>query len=180
MLWPVARASGRSYLSYKRPLFILGVAGMAGLPFLLRVIMAHWSNLALFLIFYPVVIELGLTAFLASLPPAIARPLPMFFKPDLIFGDGRTLVAGVIAVALGLRIMFWEPTPILAATAGALAELRPDHRTAVRLRDVEGLSPREAAEALGIGQRAFKSRLHRGRMALRAKLDDYFAEGYRG
>jgi RNA polymerase sigma-70 factor (ECF subfamily) len=48
----------------------------------------------------------------------------------------------------------------------------------VTLRDVEGLSTAEAAEILGIGERALKSRVHRGRMALRAKLDDFFQEGY--
>jgi len=43
---------------------------------------------------------------------------------------------------------------------------------------VEGLSLREGAEVVGIGERAFKSRLHRGRMALRTMLDGYFEEGY--
>ena len=60
----------------------------------------------------------------------------------------------------------------------ALGELPLDYRSAVTLRDVDGLSTAEAAEALGIGERALKSRLHRGRMALREKLDHYFAEGY--
>jgi RNA polymerase sigma-70 factor, ECF subfamily len=71
-----------------------------------------------------------------------------------------------------------ESREFLAAIEGALAELKPDYQTAVRLRDVQGLSAREAAEALGIGERALKSRLHRGRMALRERLDGYFAEGY--
>ena len=57
-------------------------------------------------------------------------------------------------------------------------ELPPDYRSAMSLRDVEGLSTSEAAEVLGIGERALTSRLHRGRMALRSALDDYFAEGY--
>lgn len=74
----------------------------------------------------------------------------------------------------------FESSEFLAATAAALAELRPSHRTAVRLRDVEGLSTSEAAEALGISEGALKSLLHRGRMALRAELEDYLAEGYLG
>ncbi len=44
------------------------------------------------------------------------------------------------------------------------------------LRDVEGFSTREAAEALGIEARALKSRLHRGRMALRRELDGFFED----
>lgn len=45
------------------------------------------------------------------------------------------------------------------------------------LRDVEGLSTREAAEVLGIEQAALKSRLHRGRMVLRRELDTFFSGG---
>ena len=37
-----------------------------------------------------------------------------------------------------------------------------------------GVTRDEAAEALGIEQRALKSRLHRGRMALRRELDSFF------
>jgi RNA polymerase sigma-70 factor (ECF subfamily) len=73
-----------------------------------------------------------------------------------------------------------ESREFLAAVAARLDELPDDYRTALVLRDVEGLSTREAAEALGIGDRAFKSRLHRGRMALRAELDGYFEQGYAG
>jgi RNA polymerase sigma-70 factor, ECF subfamily len=55
----------------------------------------------------------------------------------------------------------------------ALAELPADWRAAVVLRDVEGLSTRDAAEVVGIREAAFKSRLHRGRMQLRALLGPY-------
>jgi RNA polymerase sigma-70 factor, ECF subfamily len=49
----------------------------------------------------------------------------------------------------------------------ALAELPPAFREVVVLRDVEGLSAPEAAEALGLTVAAVKSRLHRARAALR-------------
>ncbi len=70
------------------------------------------------------------------------------------------------------------PGPAAAAQAGAgraeveraLAALPPALRAAVVLRDVEGLSTREAAEVLGVRERALKSRLHRGRLALRDAL----------
>jgi RNA polymerase sigma-70 factor (ECF subfamily) len=55
----------------------------------------------------------------------------------------------------------------------ALAELPADWRAAVVLRDVEGLSTRAAAEVVGVQEAAFKSRLHRGRMRLRALLEPY-------
>jgi RNA polymerase sigma-70 factor, ECF subfamily len=55
----------------------------------------------------------------------------------------------------------------------ALAELPADLRAAVVLRDLEGLSTEEAAEVAGVRQAALKSRLHRGRMRLRALLEPY-------
>jgi RNA polymerase sigma-70 factor (ECF subfamily) len=55
----------------------------------------------------------------------------------------------------------------------ALERLPPEWRAAVVLRDIEGLSTQEAAEVVGVGQPAFKSRLHRGRMQLRAHLEPY-------
>jgi len=87
---------------------------------------------------------------------------------------------------VGERIVSWGARPdeiaesreFLAAVERALAELPLDYRTAVVLRDVEGLSTTQAAQLLGIGERALKSRVHRGRLALRAKLDDYFKSGY--
>jgi RNA polymerase sigma factor (sigma-70 family) len=87
---------------------------------------------------------------------------------------------------IGERIAGWGNQPdsvfesreFLAAIDNALAELPLDYRTAVTLRDVEGLSTAEAAEILGIGERALKSRVHRGRMALRGRLDGYFKGGY--
>ena len=55
----------------------------------------------------------------------------------------------------------------------ALARLPDEWRAAVVLRDIEGLSTREAAEIVGVRQAAFKSRLHRGRLQLRALLEPY-------
>jgi RNA polymerase sigma-70 factor (ECF subfamily) len=55
----------------------------------------------------------------------------------------------------------------------ALTRLPTDWRVAVVLRDVDGLSTKEAAEIVGVREAAFKSRLHRGRMQLRALLEPY-------
>jgi len=54
----------------------------------------------------------------------------------------------------------------------ALAGLPPPLRTAIVLRDVEGLSTQEAAEVAGVGQAAFKSRLHQARLRVRAAVGD--------
>ena len=44
------------------------------------------------------------------------------------------------------------------------------------LRDIEGLSTAEAAAIMGLGQAAFKSRLHRARLSVREAIDDYLLE----
>jgi RNA polymerase sigma-70 factor (ECF subfamily) len=54
----------------------------------------------------------------------------------------------------------------------AIAGLPLPYRTAVVLRDVEGLSTRQAAEIAGVGEAAFKSRLHQARMRIREALGD--------
>lgn len=58
-----------------------------------------------------------------------------------------------------------------------IVELPPNYRAAVVLRDVQGLTNEEAAEALGLELRNFKSRLHRGRMAIRRRLEEFYGEG---
>ncbi len=64
-----------------------------------------------------------------------------------------------------------EERELRATLARALGDLPPKLRAPVVLRDVEGLSTHDAAEVLELGEPAFKSRLHRGRMALRALLE---------
>jgi RNA polymerase sigma-70 factor (ECF subfamily) len=55
-----------------------------------------------------------------------------------------------------------------------VAELPGQYRAAVVLRDVEGLTNEEAADALGLNLRNFKSRLHRGRMVIRRRLEEFY------
>jgi RNA polymerase sigma-70 factor (ECF subfamily) len=67
-----------------------------------------------------------------------------------------------------------ERLEIREALRLALVALPTAHREAVLLCDVEELSPAEAARILGINIRALRSRLHRGRTALRAALGGRF------
>jgi RNA polymerase sigma-70 factor (ECF subfamily) len=55
----------------------------------------------------------------------------------------------------------------------AIGALPVDHRAALVLRDVEGLSTAQAAAVLGLREAAFKSRLHRARTSLRRELADH-------
>jgi RNA polymerase sigma-70 factor, ECF subfamily len=64
-----------------------------------------------------------------------------------------------------------DPEPGLRdAIVDALAALPFEHRAAVVLRDIEGLTNAEVAEALGTSVAAAKSRIHRGRMQIRDAL----------
>jgi len=54
----------------------------------------------------------------------------------------------------------------------AISQLSAPCRTALVLRDIEGLSTREAAEIAGVGEAAFKSRLHQARLRVRALVGD--------
>ena len=58
----------------------------------------------------------------------------------------------------------------------AVAELPEDYRTVFLLKDVDGLSNEDIANALELSVPAVKSRLHRARLALREKLGEFFGE----
>jgi RNA polymerase sigma-70 factor (ECF subfamily) len=68
-----------------------------------------------------------------------------------------------------------EVKELRKALERALGELPVDLRAPVVLRDIEGFSTSEAASILDLGEPAFKSRLHRGRMALRGLLTPWIA-----
>lgn len=62
-----------------------------------------------------------------------------------------------------------------ARLESAISALPLPQREVLVMRDVEGLSAAEVGEALGLGERAVKSRLHRARLAVRAALAPYVA-----
>ncbi len=78
----------------------------------------------------------------------------------------------------------WTQSPVASAMNSelgerikqAIDELPEDLKTAVVLRDVQGLSNEEAADVLEISISALKARLHRGRVALRGVLAEYLAQ----
>lgn len=57
-----------------------------------------------------------------------------------------------------------------------IAQLPAQYRVCVVLRDIEGLTNEEAAGVLDLNLRNFKSRLHRGRMAVRKLLEEFYEE----
>jgi RNA polymerase sigma-70 factor (ECF subfamily) len=87
--------------------------------------------------------------------------------------------------ALPEEVADWRPDPeqlygrreLHAILARALTALPKHYGTVFLLRDVEGFSTAETAEALGISITAVKARLLRARLQLRQSLDHYFRQG---
>ncbi len=81
-----------------------------------------------------------------------------------------------------LQIIDWGPNPeqrfreseLRAILSNALDQLRPILRSVFVLRDMEGLSAREAAELLDITEVVVRSRLFRARTELRRRLSVFF------
>src|SRR5947209_3963348 len=82
----------------------------------------------------------------------------------------------------------WSPNPEQLYSQSELRDilgktvqgLPPSFRTVFVLRDVEGLSTEETAEALGLSIPAVKSRLLRARLQLRERLNRYFKKRQAG
>lgn len=78
----------------------------------------------------------------------------------------------------------WSEAPEVRAEQGqlrevlerAVRELPVEYRAPLILRDIEGLSTEEAASIMQLGQAAFKSRLHRARLAVRRAVDEHVVE----
>ena len=81
----------------------------------------------------------------------------------------------------GIEIADWSALPddlllhseLREALAAGIRALPEIYRSVVLLRDVEELSTEETAEILDISTDTVKTRLHRGRLALRKHLDAY-------
>jgi RNA polymerase sigma-70 factor (ECF subfamily) len=80
-----------------------------------------------------------------------------------------------------LEIADWSNLPDAAVLGSelraeihrAIHDLPETYRAVVLLRDVEELSTEETAQILDLGADVVKTRLHRGRLAIRQKLDCY-------
>ena len=81
------------------------------------------------------------------------------------FADWRDLPSDVV-----------EQKEVREAVAKAVGELPDIYREVFALRDMQHLDVGETAEALGIGQSAVKTRLHRARLMLREALTPVFAK----
>jgi RNA polymerase sigma-70 factor (ECF subfamily) len=80
-----------------------------------------------------------------------------------------------------LQIADWSPLPddqmlqreLTGVLDQAIRELPEAYRSVILLRDVEALSTAETAEILEVSTDVVKTRLHRARLSLRKRLDEY-------
>jgi RNA polymerase sigma-70 factor (ECF subfamily) len=80
-----------------------------------------------------------------------------------------------------LEIADWSALPddqvlrseVQAVVRRAIGELPEIYRAVILLRDIEELTTEEAAQVLDVSQEVVKTRLHRARLAVRQKLDEY-------
>ena len=100
------------------------------------------------------------------------------FLPPMGHGDGHRK----------LQIADWSALPdrqflrgeMKGALDRAIAELPENYKSVVLLRDIEELSTEETAQVLDLTADVVKTRLHRGRLAIRQKLDAYLQGGSNG
>jgi RNA polymerase sigma-70 factor, ECF subfamily len=92
--------------------------------------------------------------------------------------EAREPLADTPLDELGIQAGWGGPDPEALAIAAeqrdrlheAFADLTPEEREVLTLRDLEGLTGEETAALLGVTVPAMKSRLHRARMRLAARL----------
>ncbi len=68
---------------------------------------------------------------------------------------------------------------LIAQMQTALDTLSPNHRTAIVLREVEGLSYEEMAEVMGVSKGTVMSRLHHARKNMQTALSDYVGHKFK-
>lgn len=66
-----------------------------------------------------------------------------------------------------------EGSRLEAAIQAELAQLEPEHRLLIVLRDVQGMSYQDILRITGLQEGTLKSRLHRARLALKDRLKPY-------
>jgi RNA polymerase sigma-70 factor (ECF subfamily) len=93
-------------------------------------------------------------------------------SPDRRLARGDVALADVAAGTPDAAAQA-ERAELDAALHAAIAELPEERRLVLVLRDVEGLSYEQIAEALALDPGTVRSRLHRARMQLKEKLERF-------
>jgi RNA polymerase sigma-70 factor (ECF subfamily) len=105
----------------------------------------------------------------------IARNVCLMQRRHSVFAPTEELPADEVplpdtAAPADERLLHAE---LRAVVERVIVELPPTYRSVVLLRDLEGLSTDDTAQILDLSLDVVKTRLHRGRAAMRQKLDCY-------
>ena len=100
------------------------------------------------------------------------------FLPAMDRDNGRMKIQIADWSALPDRQMLQTETK--QALDKAIGELPETYKSVLLMRDVEDLSTQETAQVLDLTEDAVKQRLHRARLAVRQKLDEYLRTGKAG
>ncbi len=111
MLWPVGRRLNKEYASYRTNWFIIGVVSMIGIPLFGYLIISSAQPVVKLASLVGLALDIGVWGIPASIKSAFSGPIRMLFRPDLIFGDGRILAGGIVAVGLGMKFVFSDMPP---------------------------------------------------------------------
>jgi RNA polymerase sigma-70 factor, ECF subfamily len=111
----------------------------------------------------------------------IAKNACLMKRRKSVFAPAHELALDESVPGAGLEVADWSSLPdvellrteLRDTLHRAVTELPETYRAVVLLRDLEELSTEETAQILDISVDAVKTRLHRGRLALRQKLDGY-------
>ena len=95
------------------------------------------------------------------------------FAPEKVSSFESGAAGGMNAVADPARAAdeVLAAKQVERALGQAIDELEPMYREVLMLRDVDGLTAPEVAEVLGVTPQAVKSRLHRARLSVRARVE---------
>ncbi|HDQ98721.1 MAG TPA: sigma-70 family RNA polymerase sigma factor [candidate division WOR-3 bacterium] len=107
-----------------------------------------------------------------SLTKLRRRKSPVVMSLDQPVGDSGDMVFEIPDDQFSPDLLF-KRRELQRKLQQAVDELPEDYRTVVVLRDLEGLSNEEVSKVLNLTVAAVKSRLHRGRLALRSKLESH-------
>jgi RNA polymerase sigma-70 factor, ECF subfamily len=99
------------------------------------------------------------------------------FLPHQNQEDGRRLEIADWSALPDDQVLRGELREVVHAAIEKLPEI---YRAVILLRDIEELSTEEAAEVLDLSLEAVKTRLHRARLAVRQKLDEYMKDAKAG
>jgi RNA polymerase sigma-70 factor (ECF subfamily) len=122
----------------------------------------------------PWVFRIAKNACLSKRRKSVFAPSRLLSLEELMpVRDGKSTESIQIADWRNLPDMSLLRSELAATLKEAIGELPEMYRSVLLLRDVEGLSTEEAAEVLELNEAVVKQRLHRARLAVRAKLDEY-------